>query len=188
MGSILRSIVLLHKISGNTKEGAEYLAWSIHVGRIVLGDHYIVADALCNLGSILQTKYRLSDALQCYHDALKIKKSIFGDVHEEIVEVLYCIGILHDSSKNYEKSKETYQEIVDVTKALSEDKDSFLSTMLALLGKLYLIEGNVDNAVEALSQAMYMVATSEYYDEESSVIDLLQSIFCNGINFPAAAA
>ena len=101
---------------------------------------------------------RYYEALDCYFEALKIQRNIFGTDESDTDYVLILIGKAFKDLENYEIAIDYFKESLNINKK-QENKD--ISSLLFAIGELY-------EKIERFDEALL------YYQE---LLDFLQKMY-----------
>jgi tetratricopeptide (TPR) repeat protein len=110
-----------------------------------------LANALFQYGNVI-SKDRPQKALCYFEEALAIKKDV-GASPIELSEVLYEIGLMHETSKEYNLSIESYQESLTLRQSTNTE-DELTADILFRLGEVYRMCGKLDLAYNSLTVAL----------------------------------
>ncbi len=116
-----------------------------------------LASALLSLGKIYVNKRRVDNAMACFVEALGFMKQSNDD--QGASEVLYQIGSIRESKKQYLESLVCYEESLKLRiSAVGEDEAT--ADVVSRIGELHRIRGHFDHALEKFTLALDMYKCS----------------------------
>lgn len=123
--STITNIALMYKNLGRMEEAVESYEYALQVYKESVGEqHASFATTLHNLGSVYRTLTlsaagmervnALHRSLDCFEEALKIRKSILEPGHPDISLTMCNLGIIHWHNKQSEKAFQVLTEAKDL--------------------------------------------------------------------------
>ena len=76
--------------------------------------HKLNSDLFENLGVIYEQNNKYKDALVYYKKALKLKFNLYGENHDEVLELQYKISSVYLSLKQYKEAEEILSSMIEV--------------------------------------------------------------------------
>lgn len=96
-----------------------------------------VAECLQNLGTIYDDLDDIEQSLSCYKKALKMRKQILEKDHDDVTDLLLCIGCVYRDIKKYGKALTIFREFIRLKEAkvynslaTSKKNDKDLSSLI----------------------------------------------------------
>mmetsp|Transcript_988 Transcript_988/g.1947 ORF Transcript_988/g.1947 Transcript_988/m.1947 type:complete len:296 (-) Transcript_988:33-920(-) len=121
----LHNIGIVHFKTGDYDEAFNCYSWAIRIIRegmekdppydkINPEDNITYAAMLSSIGVIHSKRKKHVVALRCFHQALEIQKSIFGEEHSEITKCYNNIGNAHFETSEFEEALKYYKLSADI--------------------------------------------------------------------------
>lgn len=122
--------------------------------------------ALVSLGKIYLKQRRVDDAMACFEEALDIRKQQSSDYDDnnskkvmDVSEVLFQIGGVRESKKQYLESLVCYEEALKLRSSIfGEDEDT--ANIVYRIGEVRRIRGQHDLAMQNFTRALDMYKSS----------------------------
>lgn len=80
-------------------------------------------------------KYK--EAIKYYLEALKIRKSLFGEKHENLATTYSSLGLAYENLKEYDKAIEAFSNTIEIMKLANKTSDEALGQAYHHLGEIY---------------------------------------------------
>ena len=84
--------------------------------------HKINADLYENLGVLYEQNFKFKESMVYYKKSLKLKFGLYGDNHDEVLELQYKISSVYLSLKQYKEAEEILNSMTEV---VLKDKINF---------------------------------------------------------------
>jgi len=112
-------------------------------------------------------------ALECYDEAIRIRKSALSEDHLLVADSIFNKGALFALRHDTDQAIECYAECLQMYRS----KESYLNVAKALagLGCLYEAENKLDQAIDTFEEAL-TIRTDHYGQDHESVAELLLNI------------
>ena len=119
-----------------------------------------LANAMLSLGKIYANKRKVENAMACFDEAFGFMQQACND--QGASEVLFQIGSLRESKKQYLESLECYEKSLKLRIA-AVGEDEFTADIISRIGELHRIRGHHDLAMNKFSLALdvYKCAVGE---------------------------
>ena len=117
LSAIYLNIGLCYIYLGNKNIAEKYLKKGLSQTEGILGNdtiHKLNADIFENLGVIYELMNRFKDSLIFYKKSLKLKFNLYGETHDEVLELQYKISEVYLSLKQFEQAEEILGSIVEL--------------------------------------------------------------------------
>lgn len=133
---------------------------------VIQSNLYKFSTALLALGKIYLKQRRVDDAMACFEEALDIRKQQSSDDDDnnskkvvDVSEVLFQIGCVRESKKQYLESLVCYEEALKLRLSIfGEDEDT--ANIVYRIGEVRKIRGQHDLAMQNFTQALDMYKSS----------------------------
>ena len=102
---------------GNKNIAEKYLKKALSQTEGILGNdiiHKLNSDIFENLGVVYELMNRYKDSLIFYKKALKLKFNLYGEAHDEVLELQYKISECYLSLKQFDQAEEILGSIVEL--------------------------------------------------------------------------
>ena len=109
----------------NTNIAEKYLKKGLSQTEGILGNdtiHKINADLYENLGVLYEQNFKFKESMVYYKKSLKLKFGLYGDNHDEVLELQYKISSVYLSLKQYKEAEEILNSMTEV---VLKDKINF---------------------------------------------------------------
>ena len=117
LSAVYLNIGLCYIYLGNKNIAEKYLKKGLSQTEGILGNdtiHKLNADIFENLGVIYEMMNRNKDSLIFYKKSLKLKFNLYGEAHDEVLELQYKISQLFLSMKQFQQAEEILSSIVEL--------------------------------------------------------------------------
>ena len=117
LSSVYFNIGLCYIYLGNKNIAEKYLKKALVHTEGILGNdviHKLNADIFENLGVVYELMNRFKDSLIFYKKSLKLKFNLYGEAHDEVLELQYKISECYLSLKQFEQAEEILGSIVEL--------------------------------------------------------------------------
>ena len=117
LSSVYFNIGLCYIYLGNKNIAEKYLKKALAQTEGILGNdviHKLNADIFENLGVVYELMNRFKDSLIFYKKSLKLKFNLYGEAHDEVLELQYKISECYLSLKQFEQAEEILGSIVEL--------------------------------------------------------------------------
>ena len=117
LSSVFLNIGLCYIYLGNKNIAEKYLKKALSQTEGILGNdviHKLNADIFENLGVVYELMNRYKDSLVFYKKSLKLKFNLYGEAHDEVLELQYKISESYLSLKQFEQAEEILGSIVEL--------------------------------------------------------------------------
>ena len=117
LSSVYFNIGLCYIYLGNKNIAEKYLKKALAHTEGILGNdviHKLNADIFENLGVVYELMNRFKDSLIFYKKSLKLKFNLYGEAHDEVLELQYKISECYLSLKQFEQAEEILGSIVEL--------------------------------------------------------------------------
>ena len=117
LSAVYLNIGLCYIYLGNKNIAEKYLKKGLSQTEGILGNdtiHKLNADIFENLGVIYELMNRFKDSLIFYKKSLKLKFNLYGEAHDEVLELQYKISQIFLSLKQFEQAEEILSSIVEL--------------------------------------------------------------------------
>ena len=117
LSSVYLNIGLSYIYLGNKNIAEKYLKKGLSQTEGILGNdtiHKLNADIFENLGIIYEFMNRYQDSLVFYKKSLKLKFNLYGEAHDEVLELQYKISESYLSLKKFEQAEEILGSIIEL--------------------------------------------------------------------------
>ena len=114
---ILLFLFFIVNYLGNKNIAEKYLKKALSQTEGILGNdiiHKLNADIFENLGVVYELMNRYKDSLIFYKKGLKLKFNLYGEAHDEVLELQYKISESYLSLKQFEQAEEILGSIVEL--------------------------------------------------------------------------
>jgi tetratricopeptide (TPR) repeat protein len=117
LSAVYLNIGLSYIYLGNKNIAEKYLKKALSQTEGILGNeviHKLNADIFENLGVVYEMMNRYKDSLSFYKKSLKLKFNLYGEAHDEVLELQYKISECYLSLKQFEQAEEILGSIVEL--------------------------------------------------------------------------
>lgn len=117
LSAVYLNIGLCYIYLGNKNIAEKYLKKGLSQTEGILGNdtiHKLNADIFENLGVIYELMNRFKDSLIFYKKSLKLKFNLYGEAHDEVLELQYKISQIFLSLKQFQQAEEILSSIVEL--------------------------------------------------------------------------
>ena len=117
LSAVYLNIGLCYIYLGNKNIAEKYLKKGLSQTEGILGNdtiHKLNADIFENLGVIYELMNRFKDSLIFYKKSLKLKFNLYGEAHDEVLELQYKISQVYLSLKQFQQAEEILSSIVEL--------------------------------------------------------------------------
>ena len=117
LSAVYLNIGLCYIYLGNKNIAEKYLKKGLSQTEGILGNdtiHKLNGDIFENLGVIYELMNRFKDSLIFYKKSLKLKFSLYGEAHDEVLELQYKISQVYLSLKQFEQAEEILNSIIEL--------------------------------------------------------------------------
>lgn len=117
LSAVYLNIGLSYIYLGNKNIAKKFLKKGLSQTEGILGNdtiHKLNADIFENLGVIYELMNRFNDSLIFYKKSLKLKFNLYGEVHDEVLELQYKISEVYLSLKQFQQAEEILSSIVEL--------------------------------------------------------------------------
>ena len=117
LSAVYLNIGLCYIYLGNKNIAEKYLKKGLSQTEGILGNdtiHKLNADIFENLGVVYELMNRFKDSLIFYKKSLKLKFNLYGESHDEVLELQYKISQLFLSMKQFQQAEEILNSIVEL--------------------------------------------------------------------------
>jgi len=117
LSAVYLNIGLCYIYLGNKNIAEKYLKKGLSQTEGILGNetiHKLNADIFENLGVIYELMNRFKDSLIFYKKSLKLKFNLYGEAHDEVLELQYKISQVYLSLKQFEQAEEILNSIIEL--------------------------------------------------------------------------
>ena len=117
LSSVFLNIGLCYIYLGNKNIAEKYLKKALSQTEGILGNdviHKLNADIFENLGVVYELMNRYKDSLVFYKKSLKLKFNLYGEAHDEVLELQYKISESYLSLKQFDQAEEILGSIVEL--------------------------------------------------------------------------
>ena len=117
LSAVYLNIGLCYIYLGNKNIAEKYLKKGLSQTEGILGNdtiHKLNADIFENLGVIYELMNRYKDSLIFYKKSLKLKFNLYGETHDEVLELQYKISEVYLSLKQFQQAEEILNSIVEL--------------------------------------------------------------------------
>ena len=117
LSAVYLNIGLCYIYLGNKNIAEKYLKKGLSQTEGILGNdmiHKLNADIFENLGVIYELMNRYKDSLIFYKKSLKLKFNLYGEAHDEVLELQYKISQVYLSLKQFQQAEEILSSIVEL--------------------------------------------------------------------------
>jgi tetratricopeptide (TPR) repeat protein len=117
LSAVYLNIGLSYIYLGNKNIAKKFLKKALSQTEGILGNdtiHKLNADIFENLGVIYELMNRFNDSLIFYKKSLKLKFNLYGEVHDEVLELQYKISEVYLSLKQFQQAEEILSSIVEL--------------------------------------------------------------------------
>ena len=117
LSAVYLNIGLCYIYLGNKNIAEKYLKKGLSQTEGILGNdtiHKLNADIFENLGVIYEMMNRFKDSLIFYKKSLKLKFNLYGEAHDEVLELQYKISEVYLSFKQFEQAEEILSSISEL--------------------------------------------------------------------------
>ena len=117
LSAVYLNIGLSYIYLGNKNIAEKYLKKALSQTEGILGNdiiHKLNADIFENLGVVYELMNRYKDSLIFYKKGLKLKFNLYGEAHDEVLELQYKISESYLSLKQFEQAEEILGSIVEL--------------------------------------------------------------------------
>ena len=127
-----------------------------------------LSTALLSLGKIYLKQRRIDDAMACFEDALDIRKQQQSESDDDssskkvvdVSEVLFQIGGVRESKKQYLESLVCYEEALKLRLSISSGEDEDTANIVFRIGEIRRVRGQYDLAMQNFTRALDMYKSS----------------------------
>ena len=117
LSAVYLNIGLSYIYLGNKNIAEKYFKKALSQTEGILGNdviHKLNADIFENLGIVYELMNRYKDSLIFYKKSLKLKFNLYGEAHDEVLELQFKISECYLSLKQYEQAEEILGSIVEL--------------------------------------------------------------------------
>ena len=117
LSSVYLNISLCFIYLKNKNIAEKYLKKGLSQTEGILGNdtiHKLNADIFENLGVVYELMNRFKDSLIFYKKSLKLKFNLYGEIHDEVLELQYKISGIYLSLKQFQQAEEILSSIVEL--------------------------------------------------------------------------
>ncbi len=117
LSAVYLNIGLSYIYLGNKNIAEKYLKKALSQTEGILGNdviHKLNSDIFENLGVVYEMMNRYKDSLIFYKKSLKLKFNLYGEAHDEVLELQYKISECYLSLKQFEQAEEILGSIVEL--------------------------------------------------------------------------
>lgn len=117
LSAVYLNIGLCYIYLGNKNIAEKYLKKGLGQTEGILGNdtiHKLNADLFENLGVVYEMMNRYKDSLIYYKKSLKLKFNLYGEMHDEVLELQYKISSVYLSLKQFKEAEEILNSIIDL--------------------------------------------------------------------------
>ena len=117
LSAVFLNIGLSYIYLGNKNIAEKYLKKALSQTEGILGNdiiHKLNADIFENLGVVYELMNRYKDSLIFFKKSLKLKFNLYGEAHDEVLELQYKISESYLSLKQFEQAEEILGSIVEL--------------------------------------------------------------------------
>ena len=101
----------------NPNIAEKYLKKGLNQTEGILGNntiHKLNADLFENLGLLYEQSFKFKESMVYYKKSLKLKFNLYGDNHDEVLELQYKISSVYLSLKQYKEAEEILSAMIEV--------------------------------------------------------------------------
>lgn len=136
-----------------------------------------IATTVYNIGGVLDGREENEEAKKCYEDALETKRSILGENHTDIADILCSLGTIYDKEGDQVKSLEYYNKALDIYRDVAPNKaDLNVAKALHLKGIIHSKQDDNDSAMECFNESLQSRVSILGQSHEQTA----DTIFCMG--------
>ena len=117
LSAIYLNIGLCYIYLGNKNIAEKYLKKGLAQTEGILNNdtiHKLNSDLFENLGVVYEMMNRYKDSLIFYKKSLKLKFNLYGETHDEVLELQYKISSVYLSLKQFKEAEEILSSIIDL--------------------------------------------------------------------------
>ena len=125
LASVYLNLGICYIYLSNTNIAEKYLKKGLSQTEGILGNdtiHKINADLYENLGVLYEQNFKFKESMVYYKKSLKLKFGLYGDNHDEVLELQYKISSVYLSLKQYKEAEEILNSMTEV---VLKDKINF---------------------------------------------------------------
>jgi tetratricopeptide (TPR) repeat protein len=142
LSTVYLNIGICYIYMNNPNIAEKYLRSALTKSEGILGNEVIYklhADINENLGVAYEQSSKSKEALNCYKKSLKTKFSLYGESHEEVLDLQYKISNLYFLNKQFKEAEEIMSSMSDVI--LKEKLHTVDSHLLYRYGSYFYLTG-----------------------------------------------
>jgi tetratricopeptide (TPR) repeat protein len=113
-----------------------------------------VERTLCELSSCCQAIGNYEEALCLLQEALQIKKTKYGDNHEETLSTMRRMGQLYNRWDKYEEAEECLREALGIAEAASLTRHVEVALVMSEMGHCYANQGKFTESEQYYKHAL----------------------------------
>ena len=114
----------------------------------------VAADLRTVIGTTHHELGLLEEAQQVLEEAVRMRRELSGQKHEDVAEPLNELARLYHSAGELELAEQAFLEVLEITRAAGPDAASRVAATLNNLGIMYVNWGRQDEALGALTEAL----------------------------------
>ena len=117
LSAVYLNIGISYIYLGNKNIAEKYLKKALSQTEGILGNdviHKLNADIFENLGVVYEMMNRYKDSLVFYKKSLKLKFNLYGEAHDEVLELQYKISECYLSLKQFDQAEEILGSIIEL--------------------------------------------------------------------------
>lgn len=107
-----------------------------------------------SLGTLYERMEKPAEALQCYQDALAIRKEVDGGKNTSHADTLTAMAKLYEKEKKYEEAAVAVQEALEVRRACGDETSGMFVWSMHLLAEIYRQQGDFEKAISLCKEAV----------------------------------
>jgi tetratricopeptide (TPR) repeat protein len=170
------NLALLHYYSGSKNESLQHLDKYLEMAEARNGtNHLQVAEGYYRKGQVLYELNNLQDAMGFLAKALEVRRHTLGDLHPAVADAYFLIGKVLADRREYDASLTSFEKVLNIQKALSQDDLSFdVAQTLLDVARVHHLKGDFEESITVYSEVLDL--TKKFFGESHPFVSRITTI------------
>uniref|UniRef100_A0A7S4RQQ2 Uncharacterized protein n=1 Tax=Ditylum brightwellii TaxID=49249 RepID=A0A7S4RQQ2_9STRA len=117
-----------------------------------IGETLKASDTLKNIGNVHREQCNLKEAVDCYEDSLRMRRSELGDKHDKVADALISLGTVRYDMSLHDSAMANYKEALEIRRDVYGDFDDRVASVQQNIGIMQFRAGNLTEAKHHLDE------------------------------------
>mmetsp|Transcript_28927 Transcript_28927/g.42216 ORF Transcript_28927/g.42216 Transcript_28927/m.42216 type:complete len:781 (+) Transcript_28927:168-2510(+) len=117
-----------------------------------IGETLKASDTLKNIGNVHREQCNLKEAVDCYEESLRMRRSELGDKHDKVADALISLGTVRYDMSLHDSAMANYKEALEIRRDVYGDFDDRVASVQQNIGIMQFRAGNLTEAKHHLDE------------------------------------